>query len=180
MEILAQLVGLAFAFVLLWAGLDKMLSLGYLTETLIQIGVPRRGARSTAVALATLEIVVAIGLMIAPGSAAAVGGLLLLAGAFVLAALVALLKNEAIDCACFGFGGQSYLGYRQLAAAPLWLAGALLLWQSAPAMLSRSEGVLSFVFVAFAIATVRGVTVLQVTRLARDDRESAREMLTWL
>jgi len=179
-EILADFVRLALAFVLLWAGLDKMLSPGYLTLTLTQIGVPKRGVSSAIVGLATLEIVVAIGLIIAPAATATVCGLLLLAGGFVLAALVALSKDDAIHCACFGFGGQSYLGLPQLAAAPLWLVSALLLWQTAPETLSLSKGVLSFVFVAFALAAMRGVSALQVTRVARGDRESAREMLTWL
>jgi hypothetical protein len=47
---------------------------------------------------------------------------------FAGAALVAMRRGERIRCACYGRSGDAYLGARQFAALPIWLAVAAVGW----------------------------------------------------
>lgn len=179
MDFLATTVALVMAAVLLWAGLEKARSLTPTASTLHQLGVPESFAKSGALFLLIAESAVALGLILRPGSAEILTGVVVLAGAFALGGLIALGRDEPILCNCFGAGGSGYLGRSQLVALPFWLAGALLLWLARPAPSSMSEAAVSFAVIGLAIAALRGFTALGGWKEARGDRRSFEERSVW-
>jgi hypothetical protein len=180
MENIVMAVRLMMASVLLWAGLEKVRSPGSVASTMRQIGVPGKVVGSAGKLLVTLELATAFGVIFAPGSWGVISGLLVLTTAFTVAGAIGLVRPEPIHCGCFGPGGGGYLGMRQLAGSPFWMAGAALLWLEGPTRPTFREGIALFTLVSLTVAGLRSVSALRATASARSDRLSATEMLTWL
>jgi hypothetical protein len=180
MDVLTGATALGLAAVLLWAGLEKTRSRGSLRTALRQLGMPQGAGSITASLVAAMEVVVALGLVFVPGAPWTIAGMVFLSTAFALAGLIALRRDEPIHCGCFGPGGWGSLGKPQIAALPLWLGVAALLWMAKPTPPSLSQGFLLLATVALGMATIRGISASRAWKKARDDRESAQEMLLWL
>lgn len=180
MEIVVTGVALAMASVLLWAGLEKARTLSSVASAIAQLGMPAGSARAAAALLAAAEAAVGLGLIFRPGSVATLAGVLGLAGAFAIAGLIAFRRNERIRCGCFGPYGGGSLGMSQVAAFPLWLGGAALLWLAGPGQSSDLRSASLLAVVGLAMAGLRAVTALKLAHDARADRRSAQEMLLWL
>jgi len=93
---------LALAAVFATAGVGKLLDRHGSRQALADFGVPRRFTAAAAIALPTVELAVALGLVIRPTAqpAAAIGVILLLL--FVAGIAGALARGRAPDCHCFG------------------------------------------------------------------------------
>lgn len=180
MEHLVSIVTLSMASVLLWAGLEKARSLASVVSILRQLGVSGSVARTGGPLLVAAEVGVALGLIFRPGSAGTLGGVLALSGAFAVSGLVALRQNKVIRCGCFGPGGDSYLGKRQMAVFPLWCGGVAFLWIEGAPHPSVSGGFSLLAMVGLALASMRAVAALRASKVAQGDRRSAEEMLLWL
>jgi hypothetical protein len=171
---------LAMAAVLLWAGLEKARNPNPTAATLRVLGFPRRLARPAAMVLTAAELTVAIAVLFRPDSALTHISIVLLAGLFALAGLIAMGLNERVHCSCFGPGGKGYLGAAQLIALIPWVAGAGLLQlgtrESPPLPVSAAY----FAATSLAIAAARGISVWKARLAARGDRLSALEMYVWL
>lgn len=170
----------AMASVLLWAGLEKARSPISVASAMHQLGVPRNVVRSAAALLIAIELAVALGLIFEPGSPATLAGLVVLSTGFAVAGIIAVARDEAIHCSCFGPTGDAYLGKRQLVALPFWLAGAALLGLAEPAHSTVWDAASSFALVCLIVSTLRSVIALKASKVACDDRRSAQEMLVWL
>ncbi|GAA1704935.1 MauE/DoxX family redox-associated membrane protein [Fodinicola feengrottensis] len=109
------------ALVLLYAATQKLAAPRPFRQTLQALRVPF--AAAVAIVVPLVEIAAAIGLTVAPGGSAAL--VAALGFAFAGAAVVAMSRGERIRCACYGSTGDATLGWRQLAALPLWLVVAL-------------------------------------------------------
>jgi hypothetical protein len=180
MGIVAMSVTLAMAAVLLWAALEKARSLSSVASTLREVGVPGSWSNNAARLLIAAELFVAIGLIIRPGSAVTITGVLGLATAFAVAGLVALQWKRTIQCRCFGPYGGETLGKNQLTAFPLWLAGASIVWLQPQTQSYDVQPAVSFAVVGLTLAALRGVHVMRISQQARADRRSAQEMFIWL
>jgi hypothetical protein len=108
------------------------------------------------------------------------GGVVLLAGAFALAGLLALRRDEPVRCTCFGSGRNGYLGANQVLAFVPWVGGAMFLYVTDVTPPSPPHGAAMLAGVGLAMAGVRLIPVLGAWREARGDRRSAREMYLWL
>jgi hypothetical protein len=115
------------AAVLLWAALEKARNPAPMATTIHSLGLPRRIAWPAALLVAAAEIALAIAGLFRPDPALIHLGIILMAGLFALAGLIALRRNELIRCSCFGIGGKGFLGVTQLIAFFPWLAGAAIL-----------------------------------------------------
>lgn len=180
MQIATTGVALAMACVLLWAGLEKARNLASVASAMAQLGVPASIAGAAAALLAAAEIAVALGLIFRPGSVATLAGVLGLAGAFAIAGLTAFRRNARIRCGCFGPYGEASLGMTQVAAFPLWLAGAALLWLEGASELPDARPASLLAAAGLIMAALRAVSALKAAQGARGDRRSAQEMLVWL
>jgi DoxX len=178
MGIVTTSVALAMAAVLLWAGLEKARRPSSLASTLRELGLPR--PQTVAALVIAAELLVALGLIVWSDSLVTVAGVVALATVFALAGLVAVLQDRTVRCGCFGpFDGGS-LGRSQVAALPLWLAGASILWLYPPPPSSSVPPAVSFAVVGLMLAAARSVDVLRAWHEARGDRRSAQEMFVWL
>jgi hypothetical protein len=177
--ILATTVALVGASILLWAGLEKARDPASTASTLRQLGVPARLANAAGLIIAA-ELAVALGLVFRPDSAVTQGGVVLLAGGFALAGLVALRRDEPVRCTCFGSGRDGYLGTNQVFALVPWVGGAAFLHVADLAPPSPSRGAAMLAAIGLAMAGVRLIPVLGAWREARGDRRSARETYLWL
>jgi hypothetical protein len=180
MSIISTAAALAIASVLLWAGLEKFRNLAATAATLRSLGVPRGFARPAALFMSGAEVVVAAAVLFRPDSALTQGSIVLLAGLFALAGLIAMTLDERVRCSCFGVGGKGYLGVNQLIALFPWLAGAALLRAGFREPPPLPVGAAYFASTSLAIAALRAVSVCSAWREARGDRLSAREMYMWL
>lgn len=109
--------------VLLWAGLEKIRAPSSLAVTIRALGGPPRFAAITAFIVPIAELVTVI-LVITGAPAYLPAGLFVVLGvAFAAAGLRAIGSRTAIPCACFGVS-EHRLGWRQVAALPLWLLAA--------------------------------------------------------
>ena len=179
MAILGTTVALVGASILLWAGLEKARDPASTASTLRQLGASARLANA-AVLIIPAELAVALGLVFRPDSAVTLGGVVLLAGAFALAGLLALRRDEPVRCSCFGSGWGGYLGRNQVLGLVPWVGGAAFLHVVDLAAPSPSRGAAMLAGVGLTMAGVRLVPVLGAWREARGDRLSARETYLWL
>lgn len=105
--------------VLLWAGLEKARNRRPLASTLAALGVSPglAGVASLVVPAAELGTVA----LVAAGGSRYLSGLLFIAlgTGFAVAGALSRLTGRRVACACFG-ATASELGWRQLAALPLW------------------------------------------------------------
>lgn len=180
MEGVVPAVTLVMAAVLLWAGLEKARGLASFVSTIRELGAPAGIAKVAAPLLASMEIAVAFGLILRPGSIVTLGGVLVLAVLFAASGLIAVSRRQVIRCGCFGPGGRGTLGKRQIAAVPLWLGAVALVWLEGPPNPSAAAAASSLAAVGLTIAAIRGVAVARASLRARGDRRSAQEMYAWL
>lgn len=174
-------VAVGMAAILLWAGLEKFNNLPATASTLAALGIPARWADRASGLVPLSEVATALGVLFAPGSRCTLAGVLALGGAFALAGLVAVLRNERIRCNCFGSGAAgAYLGPAQILALPAWAGAALILHYGVPERPPLATGALLFAAVALAITTLKAAALRQAVRDARGDRVSAQEMYLWL
>jgi hypothetical protein len=156
--------------VLLWAGLEKARNRRPLAATLTGLGVPPplAGLASVAVPAAELGTVANV---IAGGPRAVSGWLLIALGAgFAAAATLSRLTGRRVECACFG-STASELGWRQVAALPLWV-----LTGSAAMRLptySLQDRLAVFAGGTLAIMALRAIPVMRAGVEARADRRAA-------
>jgi hypothetical protein len=180
MTILALCAAVAMCAVLLWAALSKLVGLGGFASTLRAVGVPVRWSAAAALSIATAEAMTALLVVFAPGAVWTLAAISTLAAAFTVAATIALLRGARIRCQCFGSVADGYLGWMQVAALPLWIAGTLMLsfgFPTPPAVLTSAS---LFAAAALSIAAAKTLTLRGVVRAARADRLSAQEMYVWL
>lgn len=179
MAILATTVALVGASILLWAALEKARDPGATVSTVRQLGAPA-GLANAAVLIIPAELTVALGLVFRPDSAVTQAGVVLLAGAFAFAGLLALRRDEPVRCSCFGAGRGGHLGANQVLALVPWVGGAAFLHVAHLVAPSPSRGATMLAGVGLVMASLRLVPVLRAWREARGDRRSARETYLWL
>ena len=177
-SILATLIALVGASILLWAALEKARNPRATASTLRQLSVPA-GLAGAALVIAA-ELAVGLGLVLRPDSVWTQSAVVALAGAFALAGLIALRRDAAIRCTCFGPGGGGYLGASQVVAFVPWAGGAAVLSVSGVTPPSPSHAAAMLAGVALTMSGLRLVPVLGVWWEARGDRLSARETYVWL
>jgi hypothetical protein len=181
MTVAAMSVAVAMAAILLWAGLEKFTNLPATASTVSALGIPAKWADRASGFVPLSEVAIALGVLFAPGSRWTLVGVVALGGAFALAGLVAVLRNERIRCNCFGSGvAGAYLGPAQILALPAWIGAALILHYGVPKTLPIATGALLFAAVGLAITTLKAAALWQAVRDARGDRVSAQEMYIWL
>jgi methylamine utilization protein MauE len=174
----ATTIALMGAAILLWAGLEKARDPGSTVSTLLQLGVPARLARAAGL-LIVAELAVGLGLVFRPDSAWTQVGVVVLAGAFAGAGLLALRRGERIRCACFGSGRRGYLGANQIKALVPWVGGAAILRVGDVERPSPSRGAELLAGIALTMAGLRLVPLVGAWREARGDRRSAIETYVW-
>ena len=179
MAILATTVALVGASILLWAALEKARDPGATVSTVRQLGAPA-GLANAAVLIIPAELTVALGLVFRPDSAVTQAGVVLLAGAFAFAGLLALRRDQPVHCSCFGAGRGGHLGANQVLALVPWVGVAAFLHVAPLVAPSPSRGATKLAGVGLVMASVRLVPVLRAWREARGDRRSARETYLWL
>jgi len=176
-----MMVALGMAALLLWAGLEKAASPASAASTLRQLGVSDLMSRRCVRMLVGSEIAIANALLFRPESiwtAAAVVGL---AGAFGAVGVAALLRGGLIPCSCLGPIGRGKLGWNQIAAFPVWVAGAVVVWLGVGGIPVRiEESTLALAWVGITLASLRAFPLVRAWKAAHADRRSAQEMLTWL
>jgi hypothetical protein len=176
---IATTVALLGAFVLLWAGLEKARDPGAPASTLRALGVPPRLA-ALGVLIIPTELAIGVALVFRPDSAWTQGGVLVLAGAFAVAGLLALRGDQQIRCACFGSGRGGYLGADQVLALMAWIAGVAILNVADAGHPAASQASALLAGVAVTMAAVRLMPVVGAWHEARGDRRSAVETYRWL
>lgn len=178
MATFATLIALMGASILLWAGLEKARDPGSTVSTLRQLGVPAGPARASWL-LIPAELAVGLGLVFRPDAVWIQLGVVVLAGAFAIAGLIALRRGVQIHCACFGSTRRGYLGTNQIIALVPWVGGAAILRVADVEPPSLSRGSTMLAGVALTMAGVRLVPLLGAWREARGDRRSALETYVW-
>ena len=179
MDSAGTLVALVGAAVLLWAALEKIRDPRLITSALHQLGFGAL-APLAAVLLIVVELAVGVALVLRPDLRATQVGVVVLAGAFALAGVVALRRELPIPCGCLGSASSGELGVNQLLAFVAWIGGVALISRSDTSALSPSERIDLLAIVVVSIAALRVVTIFDGWRQARGDRVSARETYTWL
>jgi uncharacterized membrane protein YphA (DoxX/SURF4 family) len=108
---------------LLWAGLEKARNRTPLAQTAASLGLPPRLATATAILTPIAELG-SVATIVAGVTRYVASGLLMSFGlVFAMAAAWSMITGRVVACACFG-ASRHKLGWRQLAALPLWgLAG---------------------------------------------------------
>jgi hypothetical protein len=177
--ILATAVALGGASLLLWAGLEKARDPASTASTLRQLGLSATLA-NVGVLIIPAELAVALGLVFRPDSTVTQAGAILLAGAFAVAGLLALRRDEPVRCTCFGSRRSGYLGANQLVALVPWAGGAAFLHVADLTPPSPSRGAAMLAGVGLTMAGARLIPLLGAWREARSDRLSARETYLWL
>jgi hypothetical protein len=179
LAISSVVVALAMAVVLLWAALEKARNLAPTAEAIRILGFSRRVAWFAAWAVTAAEVLLAVAVLFRPDSALTLAGIVLLAGLFAAAGLLALRLDRPIPCNCFGAGGRN-LGVAQVIAFLPWFAGAAILRfgiRQAPALAIAAA---CFAAIALTLAAIRGFRAWEALGTARSARRSAQEMFGWL
>jgi hypothetical protein len=167
------------ASILFWAALEKARDPQMTVSTLQQLGFPA-GLAKAAWLLILVELAVALGLVFRPDSIVTQGGVVVLAGTFASAGLLALRLEKRVRCTCFGLGAHGHLGLNQVAALIPWAGAAAFLNAADVASPSPSQGIGTLATIALTMATLRLVGLFGPWRQARGDRQSARETYVWL
>jgi hypothetical protein len=153
----AATVGLST--VLLAASAAKITASTDFQITLRSLRLPAPIIRPLASAVMTIELSAAVSLLAYPGAIWPRLLVLALASAFALAGLVAGRSGLRVPCNCFGsLGASKALGWRQVVAFPVWLAG-LGAVQASPPTWSAESGlaVLGMIALGVALATLARV-----------------------
>lgn len=162
----ALAVGTAIVY---YAALSKLWNPSPLRAMLGALDVPAPQVRVFAAAIVGIELT-AVGLVVAGVSRALIAATFVTLGAaFAVAGIRALSLNRVIPCACFGRPGAA-LGWRQVAASPLWVVVAF----AATEMPSFSPSCRGLALTAgtAALAGLRSVDGLRGWRDARNDRRA--------
>jgi Methylamine utilisation protein MauE len=169
LAVLGGAAQLLLALIFGLAVLNKTLPGRSLQPTVSQIGFPDNVARLVAYGVVGLEASAAVGLAIAPARLFPYLLVAILAVAFACAGGWAIVTGRRIECGCFGSPRGRPIGWRQLAALPLWLASSATaaVWVS-PWSLATGLGLLSsFVITVIAIRAARLITYRRTLRWDR-------------
>lgn len=134
----------------------KFLDSMALRETLTQLTRRNQLAKTAAAVLPSFELALAALVVLAPGYLPvriAVAGL---GAVFAAAGVVALARREVISCSCFGRSVHA-LGWRQVAALPLWTGAALALGLGPAWDRSARVLLLTALWTALVVAILAGV-----------------------
>jgi Methylamine utilisation protein MauE len=155
--------------ILMWSGLEKARTPHALGTALRMIGLPRRRALATAILVPGLELsVVAMtvaGMQIVPAVV-----VILLAASFAIAGIVALVSGTTVPCPCFGAASKGYLGWRQVAALPLWGVGAWAAWN--PRIGNLDARLIAFTTGISILTAARAAVAVRAGISARQDRRA--------
>ena len=160
--------------VFLFASLSKMLKFGQFQETLVVLGVRPALTKSVAVGVATTEFVAAVGLAISPAVLWPRALVVMLAVAFALAGLKALVAKERIDCNCFGNVREALLGWRQIVLLPCWLLLAAMAHLRSPTW-NPGRGLLGLTTFVLVLAYWQVLALAPGWRTLRGDRIALEE-----
>ncbi|MCU1376112.1 MAG: hypothetical protein JWO68_3398 [Actinomycetia bacterium] len=155
---LGYLAALILAVLFAWAGVAKLGARRRTARTFRALGLP--APAGLAVAVPVVELALAVGLVVAPGWAAA--GALALLAAFSVFLFRAVRAGVDVGCGCFGSAGNEPVSYVELARnALLGIAAAVALATPRPVAPS-----LAAVLVAGAALAIAGL-VLALADLKR-------------
>lgn len=168
------------AAIWLWAGLEKIRNLSPIVITIRNLGLSHQFAWQSALFLATAELVLGVAVLFRPDFVLTHIGIVVLAGLFGIAGLIAIRRDEPIECSCFGVGGKGYLGITQIFALFPWFAGVAVLRLGAQEAPPLHIGAAYFALISLVITAVRGIGIWKALLEARGDRVSANEMYIWL
>lgn len=116
-----DLVSVLCAVILMLAALRKATPASAVGPTLVALGFNRRVAGFLSIAVPTLEVTTALGLVLLRESIIPSALLALLGAGFFLAGLIAVLRRIKVRCQCIGVGSGT-LGLSQIALFPVWNA----------------------------------------------------------
>lgn len=159
----------AGCLVLAWAGLEKARDRKPLTGVIAEMGIPQQFAGFATAALVIAEL--ATVLIVIAGVPAYFSALLLalLGLCYAGAGAWSLLSGKDVSCACFG-AAERRLGWRQLAALPLWLLAS---WSVTRMPAGRMTDRLAIAAAAFVLLTIlRAIPALRRSAAARQDRRA--------
>ena len=176
----AVCMSVALASVFLWTGLSKMTNLEATASTIRALHASLKWSRHVAALIALAEVAAAVGLVFAPNSLFTVVTVCTLAGSFALAGCLAVVRKDRIRCYCFGTSpAGAYLGWKQLAALPLWMGAAIFLYRNTSTSSLVTKAIL-LVAIAVLLTSAKTFELWREVRESRDDRLSAQEMYLWL
>lgn len=169
--LLAAAAGAALLFT---SGFSKLARPMHLRRTLQALGAAAGPARWGAIVLPIAEVVAAASLASVRGTAWPLVSLAGLGGAFMVAGLVAASKDETVECACFGGAGGTQLGWRQVAAFPLWVVAGLVISSSEAAESGREAWLLTVSGLLLSAVWLSSVLAVYVLRIRSRRIERAR------
>lgn len=155
--------------VLSWAGLEKLRGRAPLVAVVAEMGVPRRFALVTTVALLVAELGTVSAVLAGLPSYLPSALFAVLGAVFAGAGAWSLLTGKAVACACFG-ASERRLGWPQLAALPLWLLAAWSVVRMPPVSTTERLATAAVAFLLLAIA--RAIPALRLGVNARRDRRA--------
>ena len=168
---LPYLAATVVTVIMIWAGAAKLTAREDFVRTLQGLGFATSQARWVAVVLPTLEVATGILIQVYPTELISRLAVLSLGMLFATAGVIALQRNLHIDCACLGAPGGSRLGWRQIAALPLWASAIALM--SLPMALPRlPERALDAAVVTSMLAMLQARLVVSAWLQARMDRRA--------
>ncbi|ACU74551.1 hypothetical protein Caci_5693 [Catenulispora acidiphila DSM 44928] len=170
----AEPLVLGLSGLMLWAGLEKLRSGSEFEATLAGVGVPRVFTPLLRWGLPAAEIAVGTTVALVPSALLPRIGVLILAAAFAIAGVQGLRATEKIACSCLGGTGDAALGWRQIAALPVWAAAVGAVSASHPPA-NGSDGPTRLAAAVLLMCTVRASTALRLARAARVNRVSFAE-----
>lgn len=170
----AEPVVLCLSGVLSWAGLEKLRSGSEFEATLGGLRIPGVLTPVIRWGLPVTEIVLGSAVATVPSALLPRVGVLVLAAAFAIAGVLGLRATEKISCSCLGGTGDTELGWRQIAALPLWAAAVAAVSVSPPPA-HGDDGPARLAVVAMAMCAVRAANAVKQARAAKADRTSFAE-----
>jgi hypothetical protein len=135
----------------------------------VLLGVRPVLTRPVAVGVITTEFVAAVGLAISPAALWPRTLIVVLAVAFALAGLKALVARERIDCNCLGNVREGLLGWRQIVLLPCWLLLAAMA-QLRPPTWDTGQGLLGLAAFVLVLAYWQLLGLVPGWRTLRGDR----------
>lgn len=157
------IVKVAVSTLLIYSGLRKIQNVTSIHATLLALGLGEKSG-SAAILLVALEILVAVGILVAEPWRALWASLTLLLGfLFALSGAIVFLRGVKVRCACFG--NQSHeLGWIQVAVMPAWLIAAYIFMTSS----SHWSIVQGFVVLGIELAAIIVVDMVRVLTATKD------------
>lgn len=169
LTILGSISALAMALVLAFSAAQKAVVGQTVRPVLQELGFPRSVSKTLSYLLVLLEVATVVSLVALPRWLPTYMLVLMLAGSFSIAGLLALTSKRDIRCGCFGISSRSKLGWKQVLALPLWVLagwfGYTSAWQLEPEV---SLAMLSAIILIVGIA--RCARIERLRRQLRWDR----------